>query len=152
MVASLGVAASDASIAYLVKPFVDDLIVAGNVELAKLVPFLVVGLATFKGLSRYIQSYNIRKAGQLAIQDIRNEVFGHSLRLPMSFFSSSSSGSLISRILNDVNVMQSALADVLVTLLRESLTLIALTGYAFYADWKMAVSYTHLTLPTICSV
>jgi len=139
MVASLGVAASDASIAYLVKPFVDDLIVAGNVELAKLVPFLVVGLATFKGLSRYIQSYNIRTAGQLAIQDIRNEVFGHSLRLPMSFFSSSSSGSLISRILNDVNVMQSALANVLVTLLRESLTLIALTGYAFYADWKMAL-------------
>ena len=139
MVASLGVAASDASIAYLVKPFVDDLIIAGDMGLAQLVPFLVIGLATFKGLSRYIQSYNIRKAGQLAIQDIRNEVFGHSLRLPMSFFSSSSSGSLISRILNDVNVMQSALADVLVTLLRESLTLVALTGYAFYADWKMAL-------------
>ncbi len=139
MLASLGVAASDASIAYLVKPFVDDLIIAGNVELAHLVPFLVVGLATFKGLSRYVQSYNIRTAGQLAIQDIRNEVFSHSLRLPMGFFTGSSSGSLISRILNDVNVMQSALADILVTLLRESLTLIALTGYAFYADWRMAL-------------
>ncbi len=139
MVASLGVAGSDAVIAYLVKPFVDDLIIAGNVELAKLVPFLVIGLATVKGLSRYVQSYNIRTAGQLAIQDIRNEVFSHSLKLPMGFFTSSSSGSLISRILNDVNVMQSALADVLVTILRESLTLIALTGYAFYADWKMAL-------------
>ena len=139
MVASLGVAASDALIAYMVKPFVDDLIIAGNVGLAQLVPFLVVGLATFKGLSRYVQSYNIRTAGQLAIQDIRNEVFGHSLRLPMRFFTSNSSGSLMSRILNDVNVMQSALADILVTLLRETLTLIALTGYAFYADWKMAL-------------
>ncbi len=139
MVASLGVAASDALIAYLVKPFVDDLIIAGDVGLAQLVPFLVVGLATFKGLSRYVQSYNIRTAGQLAIQDIRNEVFGHSLRLPMRFFTSNSSGSLMSRILNDVNVMQSALADILVTLLRETLTLIALTGYAFYADWKMAL-------------
>ena len=139
MVASLGVAASDALIAYFVKPFVDDLIIAGDVGLAQLVPFLVVGLATFKGLSRYVQSYNIRTAGQLAIQDIRNEVFGHSLRLPMRFFTSNPSGSLMSRILNDVNVMQSALADILVTLLRETLTLIALTGYAFYADWKMAL-------------
>ena len=139
MVASLGVAASDALIAYLVKPFVDDLIIAGDVGLAQLVPFLVVGLATFKGLSRYVQSYNIRTAGQLAIQDIRNEVFGHSLRLPMRFFTSNPSGSLMSRILNDVNVMQSALADILVTMLRESLTLVALTGYAFYADWKMAL-------------
>lgn len=45
----------------------------------------------------------------------------------------------MSRILNDVNVMQAALADVLVTILREALTLLALTGYALYADWKMAV-------------
>jgi len=139
MVASLGVAGSDAVIAYLVKPFVDDLIVAGNLGLAKLVPFLVVGLATIKGVSRYIQSYNIRTAGQLAIQDIRNEVFGHAIKLSMRFFSRSSSASLMSKILNDVNVMQAALADVLVTLLRETLTLLALTGYAFYANWKMAL-------------
>lgn len=139
MFASMGVAASDGILAYLVKPFVDDLIIAGNLELAKLVPFLVVGLATFKGLSRYVQEYNIRTAGQHAIQDIRNETFGHVIRLSMRFYSSSSSGSLMSRILNDVNVMQAALADVLVILLRETLTMIALTGYAFYADWKMAL-------------
>ncbi len=139
MIASLGVAGSDAAIAYLVKPFVDDLIVAGNLDLAKVVPFLVVGLATVKGVSRYVQSYNIRTAGQLAIQDIRNETMGHMLKLSMRFFSSSSSGSLMSRILNDINVMQAAFAEVLVTLLRESLTLLALTVYAFYADWKMAL-------------
>ncbi|MDX2478828.1 MAG: lipid A export permease/ATP-binding protein MsbA [Desulfuromusa sp.] len=139
MFASLGVAGSDVAIAYLVKPFVDELIVAGNLSLAKLIPFMVIGLATFKGLSRYVQSYNIRTAGQLAIQDIRNEVFGHTIKLSMRFFTNSSSGSLMSKILNDVNVMQAALADVLVTLLRETLTMIALTGYAFYADWKMAM-------------
>ncbi len=139
MLASLGVAGSDAIIAYLVKPFVDDLIIAGNLKLAQLLPFFVIGLATFKGLCRYLQTYNIRTAGQLAIQDIRNEVFGHTLRLSTRFFTKSSSGSLMSRILNDVNVMQSALADVLVTFIRETLTLLALTGYAFYADWKMAL-------------
>lgn len=139
MVASLGVSGSDAVIAYLVKPFVDELIVAGNLGLAKMIPFLVVGLATIKGVSRYIQSYNIRTAGQLAIQDIRNEIFGHSIKLSMSFFSKNSSATLMSKILNDVNVMQAALADVLVTLLRESVTMVALIGYAFYADWKMAL-------------
>jgi len=139
MVASLGVSGSDAVIAYLVKPFVDELIVAGNMSLAKIIPFLVVALATVKGFSRYIQAYNIRTAGQLAIQDIRNEVFVHSINLSMRFFSKNSSASLMSKILNDVNVMQAALADVLVTLLRETVTMAALTGYAFYADWKMAM-------------
>jgi len=139
MIASLGVAGSDAVIAYLVKPFVDDMIVAGNLGLAKLVPFLVVGLAAFKGISRYVQEYNIRTAGQHAIQDIRDQLFGHAIKRSMRFFTTNSSGSLISRILNDVNVMQAAFADVLVTLLRETLTLIALSGYAFYANWKMAL-------------
>ncbi len=139
MLASMGVAASDAVLAYLVKPFVDDLIIAGNLGLAKLIPFLVVGIAAFKGVSRYIQEYNIRTAGQHAIQDIRNEVFGHTINLSARFFTNNSSGSLISRILNDVNVMQAALSDVLVTLLRETLTMFALTGYAFYVDWKMAL-------------
>ncbi len=139
MLASLGVAGTDALVAYLVKPFVDELLIAGNLGMAKLVPLWVVGLMTIKGVSRYVQEYNIRKAGQRAIQDIRNEVFGHALRLSMRFFVSNPSGSLMSRILNDVNVLQSALSSVLVTVLRESMTLIALTGYAFYADWRMAL-------------
>ena len=139
MLASLGVAGSDAAIAYLVKPFVDELIIAGNATLAYLVPFLVVSLAVVKGVSRYIQEYNIRTAGQGAIQDVRNRLFEHSVSLSMRFFTGQSSGALMSRVLNDVNVLQAALSDVLVTLLRESITMIALTGYAFYTDWKMAL-------------
>lgn len=139
MFASLGVAGTDAGIAYLVKPFVDDLLIAGDVEMINLIPFFIVGLAIFKGMARYVQEYNIRTAGQGAIQDIRNELFGHSISLPMRFFTGHSSGALMSRVLNDVNVLQSALSDVLVLLLRESITLVALTGYAFYTDWKMAL-------------
>lgn len=139
MVASLGVGGSDAVIAYLVKPFVDDLIIAGNVQLARLVPFLVIALAGVKGISRYIQQYNIRTAGQAAVQDIRNQLYGHCINLSMRFFTKTSTGGLMSRLLNDVNVMQAALSDVLVTLLREVTTMIALIGYAFYADWKMAL-------------
>lgn len=139
MFASLGVAGSDAAIAYLVKPFVDELIIAGNLEMAKLVPFLVVGIASLKGFSRYVQEYYIRTAGQGALQDIRNVVFGHSLKLSMRFHTSGSTGGLMSRILNDINVLQAAVSDVLVTLLREILTMLALTGYAFYTDWKMAL-------------
>lgn len=139
MFASLGVAGTDAATAYLVRPFVDQLLIEGDMTLAKLVPFLVVALASFKGISRYVQEFNIRTAGQGALQDIRNKVFGHSIRLSMRFHNDNSTGGLMSRILNDINVLQSAVSDVLVTLLRESITMIALTGYAFYTDWKLAL-------------
>ncbi|NCO53399.1 MAG: ABC transporter permease, partial [Deltaproteobacteria bacterium] len=139
MLASLGVGGSDAVIAYLVKPFVDELLVAGNIELARQVPVWVIALAAFKGIARYLQQYNLRSVGQAAIQDIRNQLYQHLVVQPLRFFTANSSASLMSRILNDVNVMQAALSDVLVTILREVVTMLALIGYAFYADWRMAL-------------
>ncbi len=138
MLASLGVAATDGAIAKLVEPFIDRIVIAQDFGLAKMVPFLVVGLALFKGTSRYIQEFYINTAGQLAIQDIRNQLFSHSMSLSMRFYSGNASGTLMSRILNDVNLMQAALSKVLVSVLRESTTLIALTVIAFYTDWRMA--------------
>ncbi len=139
MLASIGIAGSDAVIAKLVEPLIDRLIIAGDMDLAKMVPIFAIALAGFKGLSRYIQEYYIRTSGQLAIQDIRNQAFGHAIKLPMRFFTNTSSGSLLSRLLNDINMLQAALSDVLVLLFREILTLIALMGVACYTDWKMAL-------------
>ncbi len=138
MLASLGVAASDGAVAKLVEPFIDRIVIAQDFELAKLVPFMVVALALFKGTSRYIQEYFINTSGQLAIQDIRNQLFSHSMSLSMRFYASNAAGTLISRTLNDVNLMQAAVSKVLVSVLRESTTLLALTGIAFYTDWRMA--------------
>ena len=138
MIASLGVAGSDAAIARLVQPFIDRLVVAGDWELARLVPLLIVGIALVKGASRYLQEYFIKTSGQLVMQDIRNQLFGHSVHLSMGYFGRTSSGTLMSRILNDVGVMQAAVAEVLVGLLREGVTLIALAVVAFYMDWKLA--------------
>ncbi len=138
MLASLGVAASDAAIARLVQPFIDNLIVAGDWALAHLVPAMIIGVATFKGVSRYIQEYFIKTSGQLIIQDIRNDLFGHTMSLSMRFFGRTPSGTLMSRVLNDVGIMQSSVAEVLVILLREGVTIVALTFVAFYMDWKLA--------------
>lgn len=139
MIASMGVAASDGIIAKLVEPFIDRIVIEGNLELAKMVPLLAVGLAAFKGVSRYIQEYYIGTAGQLAIQDIRNELFSHSMKLSMRYYTDTSSGSLMSRVLNDVNLMQSVLSNVVVSAVRESLTMVGLAGVAFYTDWRMAL-------------
>ncbi|PLX96950.1 MAG: lipid A export permease/ATP-binding protein MsbA [Desulfuromonas sp.] len=139
MIASLGVAGTDAATAYLVKPFVDKMLIEGNLALAKLVPFLIVLLAAVKGFSRYLQEYHIRCAGQASLQDIRNEVFRHSVQLSMRFYSNNSAGRLMSRILNDINVLQAAVSDVIVSLVREVITIVFLTGYAFYTDWKLAL-------------
>ena len=138
MGASLLVSGSDVATAKLVKPFVDKLLVATNSGMVNWVPVIVIGLAACKGVGRYIQEYFIKTAGQLVVQDIRNDLYSHSMNLSMGYFSHSSTGNVMSRILNDVGALQRSAADVLVDGLRESFTLIGLTFVAFQSDWRLA--------------
>jgi len=139
MVASLGVAGSDVALAKLVEPFIDQVIAAKDYALVNLAPVIVIGLAVIKGVSRYVQEYYIKTAGLLVVQDIRNDLYRHSLSLSLGFYSRSSTGSLMSCVLNDVGILQRSAADVLVEIVREGSTLIGLTALAFYQDWRLAL-------------
>ena len=139
MVASLGVAGSDVALAKLVEPFIDQVIGARDYALVNLAPFIVIGLAVIKGGSRYVQEYYIKTAGLLVVQDIRNDLYQHSLSLSLGFYSRSSTGSLMSCVLNDMGILQRSAADVLVEIVREGSTLIGLTALAFYQDWRLAL-------------
>ncbi len=136
--ASVLAAGPDIAMAKLVKPFVDNILVGGNWSLVNLVPVFIVGLAVIKGVGRYVQEYCIKTAGQLVVQDIRNDLYSHSLSLSMGYYSRSSTGNVMSRILNDVGALQRSAADVLVEGVRESVLLIGLVVVAFQADWKLA--------------
>jgi len=138
VVASLMVAGTDVTSVKLIQPLVDKIIAVGNVSLLKWVPIIIVGLAAMKGIARYLQEYLIKTAGQLVVQDIRNDIYSHSLQLSMGYFSRHASGNLISRILNDVGIMQRSAAGILVAGIRESFTLVGLIALAFYNDWKLA--------------
>jgi subfamily B ATP-binding cassette protein MsbA len=146
MLASLLVAGSDVAAAKLVQPLIDKVIAAGNAALVNLVPVVVIGLAVVKGASRYIQEYLIKTAGQLVVQDIRNDLYSRSMSLSMGYYARNSTGNLMSRILNDVGILQRSAADVLVDGLREGFTLVGLTALVFYNDWRLAI-LAFLVLP-----
>ncbi len=146
VVGSLLVAGSNVAIAKLIQPLVDKIIAVGDASLIKFVPLVVVALAIVKGVARYGQEYFIKTAGQLVVQDLRNEIYSHSLSLSMGYFSRHSSGQLLSKIINDIGMLQRSAADVLVGGVRESFSLIGLVVLAFYNDWKLA-SVAFLVLP-----
>jgi len=145
MIFSLVVAGSDVAYVNLIEPLVDRIISAGEHALVHLVPVIIIGLAVAKGVGRYLQEYYVKTAGQLVIQDLRNDLFKQTMHLSMGFHVRQPSGRLTSRVLNDVGVLQKSAADALVDGLRESFTLIGLIFLAFYKDWKMAtVAFTVL--------
>ena len=150
LIFSLVVAGSDVAYINLIEPLVDKIIAGGNRDLVYLVPVVIIGLAVSKGVGRFFQSYYIKTAGQLVVQDIRNGLFSQSMHLSMGFHVNETPGRLTSVVLNDVGVLQSSAADALVDGVRESFTLVGLVFLAFYKDWRLAtVAFTVLPLCVI---
>lgn len=104
------------------------------------VPIVIILVALIKGLSFFGQSYFMGYVGQRIITDIRQLLYKHILNLPFSYFTKNSTGALMSRVTNDVGMLQSTAADSAATLLRESLTVVVLATVVISRDWKLAAA------------
>lgn len=109
-------------------------------------PITLTAVALLKGLSYYGQAYFMGNIGQRIIMDIRNALFEHIQYLPMDYFSKIQTGTLVSRIMNDVGLVQGAVTSAVAGTLRDSFSIIVLISLAFYLDWKLAV-LTFLVYP-----
>jgi subfamily B ATP-binding cassette protein MsbA len=99
----------------------------------------VILVSVGKGLADYGQSYLMANVGQRVIMDLRDRIYHHLQDLSLSFFHKSSTGVLISRITNDVRLVQGSVTDAVTGFLREAGTIVALVIVVIYNDWLLAV-------------
>ncbi|MBI5562240.1 MAG: lipid A export permease/ATP-binding protein MsbA [Deltaproteobacteria bacterium] len=104
------------------------------------IPLVIIIVALVKGISSYGQSYFMGYIGQGVIRDIRKKLYGHILTLPVSYFSDTPTGVLISRLMNDVNLLHTATAEAIATVLKQSLTIVVLGAVVISLDWRMALA------------
>jgi len=158
LVGALGVALSDSAIAFSVGkvlkrvftessaeitistgPFLNGGLSFSSLSIYRLLPLALISLFAFRGVCRFIQQFCISFAGQLGVQDIRNEIYQRNLRLSLRFFNNHPTGVLMARVLNDVNMMQNGMSEVLMSIFRDSLTALGLLGLVIYLDWQLAI-------------
>ena len=139
MVCMLFVSAATAASAYLVKPVLDDIFFQRDLDKLKLLPLAIVALFLLKGLFDYGQTYLMSYVGQRIIADLREKIYNHLQSLSLSFFTRHSTGVLMSRVTNDVGLVQGAVTDAVTGLLKDFFTIIGLVAVVFYRDWKLAI-------------
>jgi len=132
--------------AYLVKPVLDKVILAKNMELGILLPPALVLVTILKGGAAYARDYLMGWIGQRIVNDIRDQLYAHVESLSFSYFTRTPTGVIISRIVNDVNLVQGALTKAPSSLVQGIFTMVALTGYILYLNWKLAV-FSIVVLP-----
>ena len=133
-------AAMTALIAALMQPILDDVLYGGKPEM--IIPVAVAIALTFaaRGITTYVHTILMNKVGHSIVADVQNHLFAHFMRLDMAFFHANPSGQLLSRVVNDVNVMRSAVTGSLTGLGKSAFTLLFLIGLMFFRDWKLTLA------------
>ena len=137
----IAVAVGTAGTAHLIKPVLDDVFINKDIEMLKLIPFLLVGVFALKGIGRYVQTYYTSYIGQDVVRKLRDKLVLHLTYLDMNFFKTIHSGELLSRVTNDISRIQMVVANIIPDLIREILTILALTGYVIYESPKLALYF-----------
>lgn len=99
-----------------------------------------------KNIFAYFQAFFLAFVEQGVIKDLRDAAYKHLHKLPMSYFKGEKTGNLISRIVNDVYVVQTSVSTVFLNLIREPLTIIVFLGVAFSISWQLTL-FSFIVLP-----
>ncbi|NKE70988.1 lipid A export permease/ATP-binding protein MsbA [Candidatus Manganitrophus noduliformans] len=128
-----------AAYAWLVQPVVNDVFIRKDGFMLKILPVAIILVALLKGLFNYGQAYLVRYVGSRIIAGIRKDLYRHIVLLPIGFHAKNATGKLMSRVINDVGIMQTAVSTVVKDLFQQSLTMVALTGVIFYQNWQLGL-------------
>jgi subfamily B ATP-binding cassette protein MsbA len=139
MVCMVGVAICTAALPYLVKPVLDDIFIKKNAETLKFLSIVVFLVFTIKALTEWGHAYLMSYVGQRIVAHLRQQLYDHLQRLPLSFFDRMPTGLLMSRVTNDVNLVQGAVSNAITGLLKDPLTLVGLLAVMFIREWQLSL-------------
>jgi subfamily B ATP-binding cassette protein MsbA len=133
-------AAMTAVLAQLMQPVLDDVLYGQRKEL--IIPVSLGVFATFlvRGVTTYLHTLSMNRIGQGIVADIQRDLFNHFVTLDLAFFHANPSGQLISRVVNDVNVMRMALVETMTGFGKSAFTLLFLFMLMLYQDWKLTLA------------
>lgn len=133
------VAATEAGIPAVLKPVLDKGFGKAQPQSLWFVPVAVIGLAVMRGIAQYTSNYLLSWMSNRVLLDLRVRMFERMLHAPASFFQRETTSTLINAIVFEVNQVLSVLTGVLITLVRDSLTVVGLLGYLFYLNWRLTL-------------
>ncbi|MBM4245105.1 MAG: ATP-binding cassette domain-containing protein [Deltaproteobacteria bacterium] len=124
---------------FLVRSVFDDIFASKNVAMLYLVPLIILTTFTIRGVANYGNQYFTEWTAQKVITDLRDAMNQRVQYLPLSYFNRTPTGTIVSRVTNDVAQLRNSLVEASVALLRDSASLVTLICVAFYMDWVLAI-------------
>lgn len=122
----------------LLQRFIDEVLDKQDQRRLVTFPLLVIALFALNFIVRFLHSASIRVVVARVNQKLKNDVYDHVMGLSADYFSSASVGNLMSRVGNDPNQIDQAIAQ-LAVMVREPITLLGLLAYTLWKDWRLTL-------------
>ncbi len=136
-VAVMGVAACNLVLIKLVGSLWDLITVQQDLQQLTRMVWVFIGLVVGQGVLSMSHSYLTALVSQRVMADFRTHVFSHLHRLSLNFFAKRRTGELISRLMNDVGVIQKLLTETPMDALKHLVTIIGGVGFLLVMNWRL---------------
>jgi subfamily B ATP-binding cassette protein MsbA len=127
------------AIAWATKPVLDSIFVKKSAGFLILLPFGIIILFLMRGVFSYLTNYLMISIGAKIVKLLRQGIYDKLLTLPISFYNKTSSGSVVSKVLNDVGMLNQIVAYTVKDFFVEGGTVIVLAIVAILRRWDLAL-------------
>jgi len=131
-------AATEPMIPALLKTLLDRGFAEGNIALW-MVPVALMGLFGIRGMAGFVAQYALSYTASLGLLNLRRAMFVKLNHAQMTLFARQSASKLSNTLVYEVQTGSTMLVSALLTLTKDSLTLLALMGYLMYLNWKLTL-------------
>jgi len=128
-----------AATAWLLDPAIKEIFLNKNTKMLYLIPLAIILTFLIKAFSIYGTRIITTKVGMKIIKNIQTLMVKKFLLSDISHITKRHSGKYLSNFTNDTGILLGVLTGVVVTLFKETFTLIALLGLMFYQDWQLSL-------------
>ena len=125
-------AGTEVSFAEILKPMMDGGFVNKDPDAMFWVPIFLVLIFAVRIIGTFLSEYGMAMIARSVIRDLRADVFNKIMTLPTSYFDVTSSGSILSKMVYDIEQLAEATSGVIIVLIRDGITVIALFVWMLY--------------------
>lgn len=132
---------TNAGIAMLVKPLLDEAQMSEGTVIAVWIPFSIIGVLIARSVGQFLSTYFLGVVTTSALREMRNDLFQRLLHSTTSFYDAHDHGKLISRITHVTSSVGNLVTSIVLTTIRDSLTLILLIAWMIYLNWVLTLIF-----------
>jgi ATP-binding cassette subfamily B multidrug efflux pump len=136
---SIMVSAMEAVRPYFTKVAVDENIANKDADGLLVTALVFLGVMILRGFVQYANTYLTQWVGQRTIYDLRMQLFEHLQRLGLRFYDKNPIGRLITRVTNDIEVLNDMFASGIVMVFSDVFTIVGILWFMFSMNWQLAL-------------